>query len=174
LRGRGIAVIYVEGNRDYFLSPLFLQTAFDEIAPEATQAIIGGQRVYVAHGDLVNAQDRQYRLWRRISRSRGVAGALRHLPCGVALPAVNALERAMRQSNRKHKAAFPAALCQTFADRVFASGYDMVMLGHFHTAYRYESSLAERPKTLFVLPAWKDSHAYLCLNSNGAGEFRSF
>ena len=174
LRDNGMLVKYVEGNRDYFLSPLYWKAPFSDIASEQMQERIGNLRVYLAHGDLVNVHDRPYRLWRRISRNRMIYTGFKCLPRSVALRVAHFFEHTFRGTNRKNKSAFPVKTCETYARNLLQTGYDAVILGHFHEERRQEFSLNGQKKYLYVLPAWRETHTYLQISDQGACSFRKF
>src|SRR5262249_39715198 len=69
LRAAGTETHYLEGNRDYRVARAHRGDLFDEASDDGLDESWGGRRVHAAHGDLVNADDRQYRRWRRLSRS---------------------------------------------------------------------------------------------------------
>jgi UDP-2,3-diacylglucosamine hydrolase len=174
LRVSQIIVKYVEGNRDYFLAPLYLDNPFAEIASEYTQEVFGDTHIYFAHGDLVNEDDKPYRLWRRISRSRFIYAGFKRLPRAVTLHVVRYLEHTLNRTNQRHKGSFPLQTCETYARKVFQAGYDVLVLGHFHKERHHEFSVNEQQKALYILPAWKDSYAYLRISESGECSFQKF
>lgn len=174
LTDQGKDVVYVEGNRDYFLRPQYAAgRPFTDIATEGLDARVGDQRVYFAHGDLVNGQDTQYRRWRRFSRNRVLYALFTALPRCVALRLAQTLERSFRGTNQRHKADFPADTCRHFAHTRFPHA-DIVVLGHFHHQYHYAAEYQGRTKALYVLPAWKDCPIYLRIPHHGPCEFIRF
>lgn len=174
LRERGMSVKYIEGNRDYFLSPFYLNAPFAEIASEYAQAVIGKTHVYFSHGDLVNVHDWQYRLWRRFSRNQIIYTAFKCLPRSIAVRLVHHLEQKLRGTNQRQKASFPAKTCETYAKNLLHAGYDIVILGHFHEKHHQEFLMNGQKKYLYVLPAWKDTHNYLEISNQGKCCFRRF
>jgi len=174
LQNKGIQIKYIEGNRDYFLSPLYLNTPFVEIASEYVQAVIGGKRVYFSHGDLVNVHDRQYHLWRSISRNRIIYAGFKCLPQSVAVRLAHHLEQKFLGTNQKNKSSFPVETCETYAINLLQAGYDAVILGHFHEERQQEFSVNGQKKYLYVLPAWKDTRKYLEISDQGELFSREF
>jgi UDP-2,3-diacylglucosamine hydrolase len=173
LREHGIRLTYVEGNRDYFLAPHYLQAPFDEIASDSTRLHIGNRHFYLAHGDLVNTADRPYRVWRAFSRNRLIYAGFLSLPRSLSVRLAHSIERKLRGTNRKNKAAFPSEICDRCARQLWQAGYDTIILGHFHEA-RHQcqmlSPLAKK-KHLYVLPAWKDTSSYLAIGAEGQCSF---
>lgn len=172
IRAQGKSVVYVEGNRDYFLAPHYTPTPFEVIATEYVRERIGTRHVYLAHGDLVNVQDQQYRRWRSLSRNQTVYALFNSLPRWFALRFAQYLEATFRATNRKHKARFPEEICTSFAQTRFEAGDDTVIVGHFHEKRHYAFDTNSVRKMLYVLPAWKDGHEYLEIDSSGAACFR--
>jgi UDP-2,3-diacylglucosamine hydrolase len=174
LRDLGVLVKYVEGNRDYFLSPFYLNAPFAEIASEYAQAVIGKTHVYFSHGDLVNVFDRQYRLWRRFSRNRIIYTGFKCLPQSLAIRLIHHLEQKFRGTNQRNKASFPVKTCETYTRNLLQIGYDVIVLGHFHEEHHQEFLMDGQKKHLYVLPAWKDTHKYLEINDKGECSFQQY
>ncbi len=169
-----IRLKYVEGNRDYFLAQSYLNAPFHEIATEALEERIGEKRFWFSHGDLVNRHDRQYRLWRAFSRNPLIFSVFRCLPRSLALRFAHFLEQRFRSTNQRHKKKFPHEVCAKYAEHLWKSGYDTIMLGHFHEAHHLENRFDSRQKHLYILPAWKDTHIYASIDEQGEVAFRNF
>lgn len=157
--GAGLPIDYTVGNRDYAVETLpdspFARVAA-EVLPE--QTLGGSPRWLAEHGDLVNEDDRQYRAWRRFSRSSVVLGAFLALPGPVGRPLSLGLERRMRTTNLAYKRRFPAEQVERRASRLFReSGARWLVLGHFHQELRLPVAGGE----VLVLPDWKRSRRHL-------------
>lgn len=131
LRGRGIEVDYVEGNRDFFLAGSPYADAFDRVGLE-TAFTVGGVRYLAVHGDGLNDRDWKYRFWRRLSKSAPVRFAVCHTPRGLAHRAVHSTEERLSRTNFKHRATLPEEAIRRYAEGRLAEGYDVLLLGHFH------------------------------------------
>lgn len=131
LRRQGVAVDYVEGNRDFFLADGPYAAAFDRVASEVAFED-GGRRFLAVHGDGLNDRDRQYLFWRWLSKSPPVRFLVRRLPAAVAHRLVHGTESRLSRTNFKHKAAIPAAAIRRYAERRLGEGHDVLLLGHFH------------------------------------------
>jgi len=149
LRGRGVRVDYVEGNRDFFLAEGPYGAAFDTIGGE-TSAVAGGVRYLFVHGDGLNDRDRQYLAWRWLSKSWGVKTVIRTLPEAVVGRFVRGTERRLSGTNFKHKARIPEAAITRYAERRLAEGHDVLVLGHFHEARSWRVAGGE----VRLLDAW--------------------
>ncbi|MCP3977938.1 MAG: hypothetical protein GY716_01225 [bacterium] len=165
LRGAGVVVRYLEGNRDYRIAQCYAGTAVDDSTPGGIVEEFGGHRVYAVHGDLANTADRQYRAWRRFSRSR-LAWTLFHLvPRARRRRFADSLEARLRGTNLDFKREFPETMIRGYARSLLERGHDAVVLGHFHL----ERELAiEKPAgRVFVLPLWTETRRHLELRESG-------
>lgn len=173
LRREGLRAFYVEGNRDFFLRRPYEGDLFDAVSEDALRVRIGGRVAFLAHGDAVNRADLAYRFWKSISKNRLAFGLAGLLPPSVVLPLADRVEKRLRPTNPRFKGRFPESEIVSFADRTFADGADLVVLGHFHTEFLRRTGPAARPCTLAVLPAWKEARRVLVLDEAGEAEFRA-
>jgi UDP-2,3-diacylglucosamine hydrolase len=172
LRGRGVTLAYLEGNRDYRIARHYAGRAFDQVSDGSLVERFGGHRIHASHGDLVNVEDRQYRLWRRFSRSAPVWGLFGLLSRRRQFRLAESIERRMRSTNLAYKRQFPEAQVREYAARQFRAGSDLVVLGHFHV----EKELAADPNDplggrVFVLPEWRESRRHLVVARDGSVGF---
>ncbi|MEM6734239.1 MAG: hypothetical protein AAF658_21930, partial [Myxococcota bacterium] len=81
LKERGVTLRYVIGNKDYFVAEWNRRHAlFDEVVDGTVVVPSPSGPLHLAHGDLVNYADTQYRRWRAFSRSWPVRALARALP----------------------------------------------------------------------------------------------
>ena len=149
LRASGIRVDYLEGNRDFFLAKSPYATFFDFVGDEIAFTF-GGTRYLAVHGDGLDDNDVQYRLWRRATKSPAVRLLIRSLPARLARRLVDSTERKLAQTNFKHRVAIPVAAIERFAARRLQAGHDVLLLGHFHEERRWQVPGGE----VWLLPAW--------------------
>jgi UDP-2,3-diacylglucosamine hydrolase len=149
LRERGVAIDYVEGNRDFFLRGSVYEPALGRVGLE-TSATVGGRRILFVHGDGLNDRDRQYLFWRWLSKRGWVRLLLRALPRAAARRFVASTERRLGDTNFKHKARIPEEAIRAYGARRLAEGYDLLVLGHFHEAREWSVAGG----TVRLLEAW--------------------
>lgn len=152
VRGRGIPVDYVEGNRDFFLGRGPLAAAFDRVGSE-TSFTTGGVRYLAVHGDGLNDRDRQYLAWRWLSKSLPVRAVVRSLPKRIVAPMIHSTERRLSGTNFKHKMRIPEEAIRAYAERRLAEGHDVLLLGHFHEPRTWKVAGGE----VRLLEAWFSS-----------------
>ena len=171
LRRRGIVVRYVEGNRDYRIGAGYAGSALDDASDAGIVEQWGGSRLFVVHGDLANAGDLQYRAWRRVSRSFPVWGLFNLLPASTRLRLAERMERRMRATNLEYKREFPDAAVRAYAVPYLASGFDVVVLGHFHVEKELRLEPPGPSGRVLVLPEWKGSRRHLQVSPDGDASF---
>jgi UDP-2,3-diacylglucosamine hydrolase len=157
----GLRIFYLEGNRDYRVS--VLRGAPFETVERGLGLRVAGQSVWLAHGDLVNRADRQYRLWCAVTRSRPVGALLRLLPGRSGRRLLAGIEGRLRATNVAHKSYFPTGEAEAYLDERAAQGSDLVVLGHFHQ----ERVLRRGKAVLWSLPAWGEERRWLQINEAG-------
>jgi len=173
VRAAGTAVHYVEGNRDYRIADVHLGRDFDRVTSAGLDVACGPVRIHAVHGDLANVRDRQYRSWRALSRSAPFWWLFRCVPRGRRRALTESLERRMRRTNLRHKAAFPEDDVRRYAARLLAGGSDVVVLGHFHERHELEARPPSPPGRIVVLPLWKDGRSHLRARPDGSLRFET-
>ena len=145
LKRQNIRLRYVVGNKDFFVREWNQRRGlFDEVIDERA-ALPGG--LHLAHGDLVNTNDKQYRAWRAFSRSWFTRGLMQAWPRqSLARLAANVAER-MKTTNTYHKSYFPEAELRARA-RELPEGPATQIYGHFHV----HKELLEGDKRIITLP----------------------
>jgi UDP-2,3-diacylglucosamine hydrolase len=174
LRRAGLRLYYVEGNRDFYLKKPHEGSTYHAVSEGEMVASVGTRKVYLSHGDTVNRADLRYRFWKTLSKNRLAYGALSLLPPALVLPLADRMERKLKRTNRRFRESFPEKESREFALRMFASGIDTVILGHFHTERIIRFPQGQATGILAVLPSWKDAWRYLSLTAEGECGFRSF
>jgi UDP-2,3-diacylglucosamine hydrolase len=162
LRLEGIPVTYIEGNRDFFLRGSYVEPRFRKVCDEETFEV-GGRRFLLTHGDLLNEEDRPYRLWRAISKNRLSRAAIDFLPRKAANRFVWKVEARLYRSNFKHKTRLPVEMIRDFAARRFREGFDVLLLGHFHRSWS-ETVDGGRVE---ILPAFVDDRKWMEILEDG-------
>jgi len=171
LSARGIALRYLEGNRDYRVGPSWPGGASEVAGREGLVERFGGQSLFAVHGDLTNVHDRQYRTWRRISRMGAVWGLFNLVPAGARARLADSLEERMRSTNLEFKREFPEELVREYAAGFLEGGHDAVVLGHFHVERDLDCPHASKPGRILVLPEWKGSRRHLEVSAIGEIRF---
>ncbi len=162
LKEAGVAVTYVEGNRDFFLRGSYAESAFRSVCDEETFEA-GGRRFLATHGDLLNERDRPYRFWRFLSKNALSRAALDFVPKGMGNRLVSRVEGRLGRSNFKHKSRLPVEMIRAFAGKRFRGGVDVLLLGHFHKVWTddFEGGRVE------ILPAFVEERRWMEIGEDG-------
>ena len=162
LRRNGVRVVLIEGNRDFFLDAAELDP-FRDAAVQAHSFSAGGRRFLLEHGDLVNTRDRQYRFWRRLSKSPAARLWARLLPAFLARRIVRGTESRLSQTNFSYRRVLPEDDLERAARRHFGAGVDVVFWGHFHRGWRLEDG----GRVAEVVPGWMETGTIVWVRPDG-------
>ena len=145
----GKRVIYVEGNRDFFLE-YFKGKYFVDVQKEYCCLHEGS--VVVVHGDLINRKDWKYRWWRGLVKSKLVfRAATRLIPDTWLIRIIFWLEKRMRALNQRFKDHIPLAMIRDFVAGIVPKPL-IVVSGHFHSFIQESVN-----GILFIsLPSWDE------------------
>ena len=167
LRDGGVAVHYVEGNRDFFLRGSFAEKAVTDVGLE--YELSAGRRKYlIVHGDMINDRDLPYRFWRSVSKSPLSKFGINLIPRGAARRLVDSVESRLSRSNFKHKSRLPVELMSAYARKRSLEGITDIVFGHFHEKIVMDGG----PATLTVLPPWYETGEAMIIDpASGAATF---
>jgi len=164
LRDSGVAVHYVEGNRDFYLRGSFAEASVSDVAEE--YVIKAGERTYlIEHGDLINDRDYPYRFFRFVSKNRLSKFALKFVPRSIAKKFVDGVEARLSQSNFKHKSRLPLEHMHRYAETRRDDGITDIVFGHFH-----EKVVMPGDPSVMILPPWFETGEAMVIDPS-SGEF---
>jgi len=166
-------VVYIEGNHDFFLRGRCAGDPFDLFDEASLDLRAAGRATHLAHGDLMNRHDRQYRAWRALSKSRPFFAAFNLLPRSSRLALVDRIEKRMARTNMAFRGGFPVTEAIAYARPRLRTGTEVLVFGHFHEERRIQVEEAGKRGVIYVLPAWRAGHRYLKLEPGTVPEFVS-
>lgn len=162
LKSEGVTLRYVVGNKDYFIAEWNRRHGlFDHVVDPSVTLPSAHGALHLAHGDLVNHADRQYRLWRAVSRSVPVRATARVLPRSWLRRLSAQLSQTLRGTNRTHKSYFPETQLRARAHEL-PPGPGLVIYGHFHV----HRELHEAAKHIITLPFLGGENAGILLRQD--------
>jgi UDP-2,3-diacylglucosamine pyrophosphatase LpxH len=162
-RQRGVRVVLIEGNRDFFLDEPELARRIDH-AGRQYEFDAGERRYRVVHGDRVNLRDVQYRFWSAVSKSRIARAWARLLPDTVAVAIVTHMEARLAKTNRKYRYRKPVRDLARSASEAWRDGVDVLLWGHFHTIWQ----IRREDRLAMVVPAWMETRGSLAVAADGS------
>lgn len=160
VKKRGIDIIYLEGNHDFSMGPIFTERLKASVHNEFLELRVGDARFLLGHGDTVSMTT-GYRVWRAFLRGpffKLIAFAAR--PSGVWAIANKLSRRSRKKTGAKRENTTEKAL-REFAKARIKDGFDGVMLGHSHEAGVHEE-VVNGKKGVYANPgSWAGGRTYL-------------
>ncbi len=164
LKNRGIKIIYIEGNHDFFMGHFFTEVLKAEVCPSEKIMNFNGKKLYVAHGDLVNRKEYSYRLWRWLLRSPLVKITANLIPPALLYRIGTKLSQTRKKLPRKSFDLKP--MFRDFARDKWKEGYHGVILGHLHSPQLIKEELNGEMRFYANLGDWLTYHTYLVYENN--------
>ncbi len=161
-REKGVRIVLIEGNRDFFLDEPDLTGRVDETALNL-EFRAGATTFRLVHGDTVNQRDRQYLFWSWISKSAMARLWARLLPRSIAVAIVRGMEARLAKTNRKFRYRKPIEALRAEALRSFDAGVDVLFFGHFHSLWTFETD----GRIAMVVPAWLETRTAMIVEDDG-------
>lgn len=164
VRASGGRTRFVVGNRDYLVQTLHGQV-FDAVYSGEVVTEVGGRPTLLAHGDGLNPDDRPYRAWRAVSRSRLATLALHRLPSALGRSLAERTEARMAGMNTQYKSSgLPVPSMQALGRRARDRGAARALVGHFH-----EDETVPVPDGVDVtcVPGWCERERVLLADEHG-------
>ncbi|HBG05884.1 MAG: UDP-2,3-diacylglucosamine hydrolase [Geobacteraceae bacterium GWC2_58_44] len=133
VRGRGVRIVYFEGNHDFHLDRFFGKQLQAEVHKSGAVVEIGGQKVYLCHGDQINHEDYRYRAFRLLLHNPVTKVLVPLFSRRIAAHAAATLSRRSSSKRAARRARWDyRVVLDSFARKRFAAGCDAVITGHYH------------------------------------------
>lgn len=130
---QGTKLVYVEGNHDFHLGPVFTKRLACQVLPEGGSIELDGKKVFLSHGDLANPEDVNYRRLRKFLRSGLIRTLLRIAPNSLTMAIATRGSYKSRANAGQRKSRWPAReILKPYAEAIFSSGYQVLITGHYH------------------------------------------
>ncbi len=157
LHRQGTRLVYVEGNHDFHLGPVFTRQLGCQVLPDGGGIELDGRQVFLAHGDLANPDDTGYRYLRRLLRSRLLQSLIRLAPNGLTMAIANRGSFESRKSSADRHRRWPARkILQPYVQAILDEGYQAVVTGHYHQPYHEKMGDGEH----IALGDWITQYSY--------------
>jgi UDP-2,3-diacylglucosamine hydrolase len=148
----GLEVLFIHGNRDYFVEEAFERATGVTVAGAEAALSLGGRQVLCAHGDFIYNRNPKYTAYRRLMRFGVVRTGVLSIPAAVG----KSLARGFRGVSRKTTPAYlwsDPDLLRGAAPH-FDRGVDVLICGHIHRPTHLESERGGRRRDLYVVGDW--------------------
>jgi len=136
LRGKGVEIIYLEGNHDFSMGDFFTAVIGARVYPDCGEITLDGRRVFLSHGDIID-KTFTYALWRGFLRSSVFKGLTKIFSPQFVWKAGQMLSKKSRVYTGggtidSKKASGIERHLKDFAKEKIRMGYDAVLLAHCH------------------------------------------
>lgn len=136
LQAGGTRLVWVEGNHDFHLAPLFPRRFPCQVLPDGGTIELDGQRLCLVHGDQANPADHGYRRLRALLRSQPVRILARLLPAPVLEGVADRMGRSSRRRRGGRDQRWPAReLLPAYAAGLLGDDCRALICGHFHQPF---------------------------------------
>ena len=154
---QGTKLVYVEGNHDFHLGPVFTQQLNCQVFPDGGSIDLDGKKIFLAHGDLANPDDAGYRRLRKLLRSDLVRFLIRTLPNKLLMTIGDRAGYESRKSSVEQRRNCPALeILQPYAEAILARGHQAIVTGHYHQPFHKKLGDGE----LIALGDWISQYSY--------------
>lgn len=167
---KGTQLVYVEGNHDFHLGPVFSEQLKCLILPDGGTFELDGKKLYLAHGDLANSDDKGYLMLRNFLRSSIVKKLIRVLPSSLLMLIAARASHESQKSSRDKRNHRPAQdILFPYAKKVLSQGHQAVFTGHYHQPLHEKLCDGE----LIALGDWITQFSYAAYE-NGSFTLKSY
>ena len=159
----GGKIAFLVGNRDIFFSETnnflpFNYCSFEGLVFENQRE----QKIFFAHGNLINKKDIKYLLWRRLVHSLAMKWFINVLPGNYLEKIATVTEQKLKKTNQGKKRRFYK---QQWLNFLYQNrDCELCVVGHFHPSEMVVEKRQEN--TGIILEAWLDKPIYLTIDEN--------
>jgi len=162
----GVHIRYVEGNHDFELGAFFTETLNATIDVNDSIIELNGQRIYMAHGDLVNKKDRGYRIFRRMLKNPVTFWTMRWAGPAVTKRVAAFLSSISAGKGLTKNAEGIGQTYREFATEKIREGFDVVILAHNHLPQSCSFEIDGKEGHYFNVGDWVDHFSFLRYRAN--------
>ena len=172
LRGRGVPVSLMRGNRDFLFGPRLAAETGARLLPDPCVVDLYGEPTLLMHGDLLCSDDRAYLSFR--AQVRDPAWQQQFLSMPLAERAAFAARARAASSERQaglvdtgQLEAITDANAQTIADTMARYGVRRMIHGHTHRPAIHSLRVNDAPAQRIVLGDWYEQGSVLRASPEG-------
>lgn len=160
MQNQGVEIIYVLGNHDFYLGPLFTETIPMRIIKSEAIEKIGDKKTLLIHGDGIDKSDRGYRFLRFWVRSSFVRFIFTWIHPDIGWKLAKLLSHSSKQYTSWKKVDQKKAYV-SFGVQKIVAGADIVIMGHTHLPFIRKVKMTEHEGLIINLGDWIDNFTYL-------------
>jgi UDP-2,3-diacylglucosamine hydrolase len=158
---RGIKLYFIEGNHEISLGPFFRTHLHAHSNPSELSVYLSGQRLYLAHGDLLDDSQQWYRRWVGFIKSPFICRLISLIPPDFTCRIAQWLSKISRNQSQ-NASHIPEKLTNKLAD-IFRAGHDVAIIAHYHHPAQNQVVLNDQKYPVYHLGDWITDYSYLVL-----------
>jgi UDP-2,3-diacylglucosamine hydrolase len=167
LAGRGVAVHFMHGNRDFLVGHEFAARSGACLIADPTVIDVHGTRTLLMHGDTLCTDDIEYQKQRAFYRNPQTQAQLLQLPLAVRHQKAREL-RAQSETSKSNKAAEIMDVSSATIEQVLREhGYPRLIHGHTHRPARHTHVVDGHACERWVLGDWYQRGNYFYCDGAG-------
>jgi len=167
LAGRGTALYFMHGNRDFLIGAEFARAAGMTLLTDPTLADLHGVPTLLMHGDTLCTDDVEYQRFRAMVRDPAWQSGFLAKPVGERLRMAQAVRGESEQAKQVKDMAImdvsPGAVEQSLRQH----GYPRLIHGHTHRPARHEHLVDGHRCERWVLADWYEQGSYMVCDEAG-------
>ncbi len=164
LKAQGQSIVYVEGNRDFFIKENLEHLCFSKVIRRNEVLNIGNVPTLLLHGDGLNKNDWPYRSFRYLTKNT-ISKIMLSCASG-AWPSKLAeeIESLLQNTNQKHKmqTVMPEQFFESLQKLAKEKKAKRVMMGHFHI----QQTFCGHPE-IYIVKDFLDGQYFLTVSHDG-------
>jgi len=160
----GVAVGFVEGNRDFAAARELAELGVARL-PDVLVLEQDDLRAVVTHGDLLCTKDVRYQAFRRLARSPFMRHVLRQLPSRLALGAGKGARKGSALETARKTYGDMGLEPLAVASLLREHEAQALICGHVHWGKRYTLDVDGLERDVVVLSAWENAPTYARLHA---------
>lgn len=158
IKSSGTTISLFEGNHDFFLKDYFAGQGID-IYPEWAEFRLDDKKLLLAHGDLVDTENRKYLFLRTLLRSKLFYGFQKLIPPRLRWKLADLSSNASKSFPEPREDL--ALKMESFGRMKLEEGYDAVILGHCHIPVLRRFLINQQERVFCTLGDWITHFSYL-------------
>ena len=167
LANAGIAVYFLQGNRDFLVQRMFARAAGVTLISDPTVVDLYGTRTVLLHGDTLCTDDKRYQAFRRRVRRPWFQRLLLLTPLSFRRRLIERTRRVSELEKRVKKTDIMDVNAQAVAHTFREQGAQRIIHGHTHRPARHLHEVDGTPRERWVLSDWYTRGQYLKAAADG-------
>jgi len=167
LAGRGCALYFIHGNRDFLLGEDFARRSHLRLLPEHTVIDLHGTPTLIMHGDTLCTDDVAYQALRRQIRAPDWQATVLAQPLAARRQLAASLRSESERALRDKPEAITDVNPDTVRDIMQQHGVRQLIHGHTHRPGCHDLVVDGRPARRLVLGAWYHGGSVLSCDTRG-------